>query len=332
VKVSRLLVRTLKGINPGPPKNLFKFQRSAFYSSYNLVRAFYAICVYLMASRASLWNQWPDVEYLTSIWPVFWIHLTGIKTGVLIILIGSAISALACLLFGNKRIFRIIWFIAIMNYVGFSNSFGKIDHGWHVVIAFSFLFIFLPEGNKEFIENSRIRMERYLTVFWGALALFMTFYTMSGICKIAGGAAQLAIGETSMFSTSSFALRIAHKMLAAKTEPILGDFFIKYERLGWLFFLSGIYIELFSIVAIFRNSLHRVWGLLLILFHVGVYLAMGIGFSINILFLAVFLCNSPFSPPKNEFRTALKNIPVVPTVLLLYNRLQFRKVPAGGNT
>jgi hypothetical protein len=284
-----------------------------------------------MASRTSAWNQWPDVDYIAPIWPVFWTHLTGIKASVLIILAGSAISALACIFFGDKRIFRIIWFIAIMNYVGLSNSFGKIDHGMHVVIAFSFMFIFLPDGKKEIIEKNRIKMERYLIVFWGALALFMTFYTMSGICKIAGGVAQLAIGETSMFSTSSFALHIAHKMLVTNTQPILGDLLIKYERLGWMLFLSGIYIELFSVVAIFRNSLHRVWGLLLILFHVGVYLAMGIGFSINILFLAVFLCNSPFRSPKDEFRTALKNIPPVPIILLLSHRLRFRKSHADSN-
>ncbi|MEQ9620040.1 MAG: hypothetical protein RIG61_12815 [Deltaproteobacteria bacterium] len=319
MKAKSLASKWLRGSNVRTPINLFQFQRKAFYSSYNLVRVFYAIALYLPVSRLDVWSQWSNAKYISPLWPVYWINLTGVRTGVIIIVTFSVVSALLCLLFSHKRVFRIIWFIAVLNYVGFNFSFGKIDHYYHVVLAFSFIFIFLPDGKKEFIENSRILMQRYLTIFWGALLLFMTFYSMSGMWKIVAGIAQLVSGETSIFHSSAFALHVAHKILQLNSETILGAFFIKHELLGWFFFISAIYIELFSVIAIFRYSLHRIWGLFLILLHIGIYLAMEIDFAINVLFLAVFLCNSPFIPPGNKLGEALKDLPLVAIILTTLN-------------
>ncbi len=326
MKAARLLVKALRGTGSDTPKNLFKFQRAAFYSSYNLVRIFYAICLFFLVSRMDLWSRWLSVKYISPLWPVYWINLTDIKTGVMIIMILSLISVILCLLFSDKRIFRIIWFIAVLNYLGFKFSFGRINHNYHVILAFSFMFIFLPDGKKDFIEKKRVDMQRYLTVFWGALLLFMTFYSMSGMWKIIIGAVQLFRGEPGIFSLSAFALNVSNKMLQLNSEPLLGGFFVKHLFPGWLVLMLTVYIEFFSIVAIFRNSLHRIWGVFLIIFHIAVYLVMEINFTVNILFLAVFLCNSPFIPPNNKIGTALKNLPLVDIVFMVLNRRQFKKV------
>jgi hypothetical protein len=73
--------------------------------------------------------------------------------------------------------------------------------------------------------------------------------------------------------------------------------------------LAALYLEVFAIVAAFRPRLHLVWGAGLILFHVGVLLAMGILFLEPPLLLLLLFVLSPFARGEPNAEATLESLP-----------------------
>ena len=87
--------------------------------------------------------------------------------------------------------------------------------------------------------------------------------------------------------------QIAAKLLDVDATTYLGPFLIDFYLLGWPMMILTLYLEVFALWAVFRPSLHQLWGLGLILFHVFSHLALGVGFTQNALWLTLFFVLSP---------------------------------------
>ena len=102
------------------------------------------------------------------------------------------------------------------------------------------------------------------------------------------------------------------KWLQTGDQPLLADLFIQNLWLAWPAHLLVIYVELFALIAVFRSELHRVWGVLLIAFHLLVWLLLGISFAYQPALLALLFVCSPFAPrPHPGMAQLLRQLPVL---------------------
>ncbi len=326
MKYLRIMRKLLRGRAIVNVKGAFDRQCKAFHSAHLLVRGYYVVTLYLLATQLDRWNKWLTLEEIHPLWPVAWVELTGIPAAVHIIMTVALVTATLCMLFPEKRIFRISLFIGLLEYTAFSYSFGYIGHSWHGWLAFGFFFIFLPDGKREQLEGSITSRQIYLSTFWAAQALVMGFYSMSGFWKFIAGVYQFLAGEVNVFSQDALARQIANQLLRTESTSLFGNFFIENPLLGLPLNLGALYLEIFAFVAVFRFSLHRFWGVSLILFHLVTYLIMEVSFHINILLLGLFFVYSPFVPPNNSWRVVLHNLPLIGWVLESLSRLFDNKV------
>jgi hypothetical protein len=299
-------------------------QRGVFRRAYLLVRIYYVLHLCLLVIGITHWGKWPAAQALSPLWPILWVELTRIPTAVYIIVTFSLAAAMLAALFPEKRVIRAILFISLLEFTALYNSFGKIYHTSHAWLAIGFLFIFLPDGKSKDLESSIAHRQLYLTAFWGALALVLCFYSLAGFWKVIGGIDQLLRGEVHAFAPEALAYQIASRLVKTNSTSIAGPFIIDHPFVGWPLYLSSIYLECFALLAAFRPSLHRFWGLSLILLHIGSYLTMTIGFPRNILILFLFLVCSPFAPSNNRCRTILYDMPMLGWAVKALTRPRFR--------
>lgn len=292
-------------------------QRRAFESAHVLVRVYYGVTLYLLVEHLDLSFGWLALTGLSPLWPVAWVKLTGIPTAVHVIMTVFLIATLLSTLFPEKRVFRALFFVSMLEFAAFHYSVqGDIFHGWHGWLGIGFCFIFLPDGKRGQLQGSITKRQLYLTTFWAALALVLSFYSLSGFWKVIMGGYQLLKGETHSFAVDAMAHHIAsdmiaHHMFTPNYANKIGSFIVKYPLVGWPMYLSVIYLQLFAFVAAFRPALHRFWGISLIGFHLMSSLTFSIGFTRNVLLLALFLVGSPFVDSKNSWRTVLYNLPLI---------------------
>ena len=121
------------------------------------------------------------------------------------------------------------------------------------------------------------------------------------------------------------AVTVAHRALQTRSEPLGADLIINWPILGWPMFLGLYYVELVAIAIAFRPALIRVWGVILILFHLGTLLFLDIVFPLHVLINAMLFVFSPFAVSDVRWRTMLAALPVIG--ILLRNVFRWSAVP-----
>ena len=256
------------------------------------------------------WYTMVDSPHLFQpIWSVKWISTENWETCIRLILSAFLISSLAgVLLWSRSRIIRISVFLSFFFYLSLISSFGKIDHYLHLTLIASFLFIFIPNAKSEDPENvTRAK------VFFGMQTLILLAYFVSGFFKIYGIIDQEILGVKSALSPDSLAQTISKTSLAANTDYFLQSYILnKPSYLYSALLILGYIIEFFSIYVIFKPRLHRIWGLILVLLHVGILLTVGPDFTNQIFIVGIFLMFSPFANTDtdliNDFLIVYRNI------------------------
>lgn len=276
-----------------------------------LVRVFYGFALYDAVIHLGKWKGFLKVKDHEELWPVMWMEYVGAETGVPIIL-GCALGAafLGILFVGNRWV-RLFIFFSLLQFIALKNSYGKINHGSHLLLLISFFLIFLPHGWNQLKKPSRLKLVQTCYAYTSVLAMIMLSYTMAGVGKVALGIYQWIIGETHAFSPESLALHIAQRLVDTNEKSLLGDFFIEHAFWVWPLMLTTIYLQFFSIWAAMRPSLHQLWAFSLIGFHIMVSLTMGINFTSNCWWLAIFFIMSPLSPERFCVGRFLSDLPVV---------------------
>jgi len=263
-----------------------------------LVRLFYVCLFFIVIQTYPSWAPWLRATDLQLLWPVAWFRITGTHAGVVTVLFFAPASALFAAIKPDSRLARILAAIGILVFGGFFNSFGTVNHGLHTWIWTAIVFIFLPSGDANAMELSLVRRQRYLRVFWWAQATVLFFYTLSGSFKLAGAFLQIARHQHSAFSIDALARHLAYRLQEGMLmdASMFGAKVIAHPILGWPLLLFSIYLEFFSLLIAFRPAAHRLWGVLLILMHVGIYLTLAIMFSWQLFLVGILLVCSPFAP------------------------------------
>ena len=299
---------------PAPPAGagaVLLLHRERFATAQALITAFYAVLLFFALNNLFAWPEYLATTSLTPRWPVFWLRYVDLRSGIGAILWFHLLCALLAVTCSGYRLARILIFCSWLEFLAFRYSFGGINHGDHLGLLLAFVLIFLPAGWNSSGPAPRRRRAQTLLVFAGCQALIMLTYSMSGAWK-AGGVIQQALqGETTYLAPSGLARQVAAKLLADDSTSVLGPWLIEHYWIGWPLMIGAIYLELFALWAAARPSLHRAWGVGLIVLHVSTHLTMGVGFPQNPLWLALFLVLSPFRPEQGGWRRAARDLPLI---------------------
>lgn len=232
---------------------------------------------------------------LTPVWALAWAPLFTPEQVITLVMLFFVMSVFVGILLYERWWGRVLVFLGFLEYVALQFSLG---HGsimeWYPWLYTTFLFIFLPnifKKGKALLEEHK----KFLLVLWGAQALFLSTYTLSGLHKVIVGIDQLAQGQLHSFHPLAFAQQLAY--LAPKYQSnvsIFGSFFIDHPYLGWPIYLVVIYVQVFAVWTAIRTSLQKIWAILLILFHLGSAITFHIIFLPEVLLLFLLFFDSPF--------------------------------------
>lgn len=304
----RLCVRLLRGHQPHN-ENPFEAQKMALTKAVSMVHYFYSFLFLLTLYLVFFtWEDWILLSSLPQpLWPVMWMNKVPFASGLNSLCVAALISTLLAATNPKRRIFRILSFVTVFQVVAMQNSFGKINHDMYIWVTAGFFFIFLPSEP----DRSITKRHQYLTAFFGTQLLTLSFYTSSGVWKIAGVAIQFVKGEMHALHPFALSQHIANRLLQTNYESILGEYMIENPILGWPLFAGAIFLELFSIFVAFRPSLHRFWGMSLVMLHLGIWLTLFVPFATNIVFAMIFFVHSPFLPEKFVLKDFVYSLPIL---------------------
>lgn len=275
-------------------RDIFSLEQNSFVAARTLIQVFYVFILYYALTRLPAWNQFQGFENLKPLWPVYWVRWVDPHWAGRCIMIFAFLGAITGAFLNSFRWVRIIVFLSFLEFLAFKYSFGKIGHSTHLMLIMSFIFIFLPSGWSNARPLSRVTGQTVLRVFWGAQAFILMTYTLAGLGKIGGALYQLFLGEMHAFHPDALAYHIAERLLQTGSHSFIGSFFIENPWVAFPAMLVMLYAQVFSIWVAFRPCLHRVWGSLLILFHINVSLTLSINFHPQVFLISLFFLCSPF--------------------------------------
>lgn len=246
-------------------------------------------------------------------WPIFWADWITPESATIIIFVGWTLSALAAAFFYRHRIARIAGFVGFLQFHAYQSSFGFPHHQWDIWMWVAFLWMFLPDiwNVAEDDERGQQRRSAFLSVFWGAQAYVLLTYSLSGLGKLLSVASQATAGMAHTFSFDIASLHISQMMLRRQETTVLGPLFLEYELLGWALFISVVYLEVVSVIVVFRPDTHRLWGLFLALFHLGTFLTMRAVFVGPVALLMILFFESPFMRSGVSLSEQVAGIPLL---------------------
>ena len=280
-----------------------------------LVQAYYAILVFL--ALGSLYS-WPGLLQSTELmprWPLFWIRWVDLDTGIGAVLWLYLIGSLIGLIYCGHRWARVLVFVSTLEFFALKFSFGSINHGDHLGVLITFMLILLPSGWDASPSPRRGTRVSTLLTFSAVQGMIMLTYSMSGFWKLVAVASQTVRGEVSALAPSALARHVAEKLLSTDSTSLMGPWLVEHYWVGWPLMLATLYLEFFALWAVARPSLHRPFGLGLILLHVSTHLTLNVSFVQNALWLALFFVFSPFNPDRPDWRKTVCDLPLIGRLL-----------------
>lgn len=209
-------------------------------------------------------SQFPDWSIILGskdlfepIWSVRFLPIKYWDSVVRIIMLSFLFfSFLGVMLWNRYRFIRIGVFLSMFLYVSLISSFGKIDHGMHIMLLALFLLIFIP--NEKASENSEGAL---LKIFFGIQTLILLTYFSSGVFKFYGLLNQEFLGLNSVFSYDSYAQNICKTSFIYDFNCFFSSFILNHSSFAFsIILILGYSIELLSIYVIFKPKLHRIGG------------------------------------------------------------------------
>jgi hypothetical protein len=322
-----LLARRLRRLLAGPrdPKTRWSLHRAMFDQAVLIVTCFYAMTAYfLYEGSRELSNLTDPLDSLDLLWPVDWFRHVGVQAGGQIIAqmgLAAGFLGIVCWRFIVTRIFVSA---ALLMYAAYANSHGAINHGYHEWFWISVCFWLLPANRSEIVGATRTGRMHFLTAFSLAPLLILTFYTLSGVYKCHAALVGLLSTGAGAFSPDAMAITVAWRALQTGADPMWGSVIIEHPLLGWPIYLALYFVELVSVLVFFRPSLHRIWGMVLIMFHLGTLLFMDIVFSQHVLINAMLFVMSPFALGQYSWRTQIISVPLLGRVARLFLKTELR--------
>lgn len=314
LRLSQLLTPMISRFN-----NFRRFKSKAFIrleNDINLDKVFLNIRFFYLLVLVESFGEFAYLysgslpESIIPLWPVYWVSFLSVETGIKITGLFVIVSAFLAFYKADFRLFRVVTFIGLLEFIALINSFGKISHSNHLLVLISFILILMPDNWDKSAKNSE-KKSRIGSVYLGCLSIIMLTYALSGFWKIEEGIIQLFRSQIGSLNPEAMAYQISGRLLETNSKSLLGDFFIEHYWISWPLYLGSIYLEFCSIFIVLKPGLHRLWGGVLIVFHIFVYLTMTIIFSNNIFLLGIFFMNSPYKLTRISIVKQLEELPLI---------------------
>lgn len=308
-----MTLRAVRRFFAGLPRrrrpDVFTGETRRFAMAQTIIRAFYAFALFFLADALL-----PEIAKLaprppvSPLWPLAWLNHFDPTIGLRALAAVSAGALVAAALAPGWRVARIAGWLALLEFAALKSSYGKIGHSLHLSIWVAFILIALPSGWTH--GQTRGVRQRTLLVVWTCQAAILLSYTMSGLGKLGGAIYQTILGQPSALTPGGLGAHIAERLLQTHSQSPVGAWIVAHPLLTWPLMPGAIAVELFSFWAAFRPSLQRPWAMTLVVFHLGIYLAMTINFPQNCLLLALFFFASPFEPAGLRLADRLSDLPL----------------------
>jgi hypothetical protein len=301
-------MHALRGDSGNAPR--WRLHQKMFERAVYIVQTYYLVTLFMLYAR-SREMALLDISAgeLDPLWPVLWLDAVGVDLGGPLMAHLALAAGLLGLVFWRFLWVRILVSIALLQFVALKNSFGSMGHAYHAWFWLSVAFWLLPSCRLGVTSATRLGRMRFLLGFSMAPAVMLLFYSLSGAYKVFHSVLAVFAGKLSGFSPDAMAVTLAWRSFDTGSDPLWASFIIGNPLIGWPLFLGLYYVELFALVVLFRPVLHQLWGLLLIGFHVGTLLFMGITFPEHVLINGLFMFMSPFALGAWNWRRCVAALP-----------------------
>lgn len=312
--------KSLLQFDIGDSRTLSDFSRAAVGFMW-LTRFFYLIAVYGMITFLRFDNAFKDNPPTDPLWPISLLSsvtdLGWLANVAALSVAGSAVALLAALS-PDVLIWRLGVFLYVFLFNALQNSYGSVNHGNYLILYVSFALLFMPSVDDA-KRISRKDIVACIKVFWLTQSLILFPYSLSGFMKIWHSNLGL-LASDGMVRTL-----LNRAMSDTENIPLLLPFIVEHEYLAQMVLLGTVYVQFFALLALFRPHLHRPFGTMLILFHLGSVWLMNISFSRNVLMVGLFLLLSPLAPSRFSLTGLLQSLPLIGIPFRAWARLQARQ-------
>jgi hypothetical protein len=276
-----------------------------------LVRYYYLFIPVMAFWFMQSWVVPVVVQNYAPLWPLAWAQMLGLTPDATLIAVRLFLIAMALVGVSSyrNRFARVLVFVAIWQAHAFMSSFGQPSHAWYPWLYTSFVLIFLPD--EKTLLHERISERTYLLVIWCAQAWMMLMYSMAGFWKFAVAFYQLCLGQVSGFSMLAFPYQLSNWLPVLHHESIFGPFIIAHPWVTWPLYIASHFFQLFALWTMVRPSLQKIWGFELVLFHMAVFMTLGIDFSPFVPLILILFIYSPFEPEGATWKDRLMDLPFV---------------------
>jgi hypothetical protein len=311
----RLIERRLRQFLRGPARSrVFSAaaQRASYLQAQWLVRTFYlATLVVAFKLAEEVFTTVNGSPLSDPLWPVFWLRWTDPIAATKVLVTALLIASALCVIVPESRAVRVFLALAFVETTAVRLSFGYFFHSYHIWLWLAVVFAAFPIDRdwRSALGDRPSRRHGSLSVFFFAQAMVALFYSLSGLWKALGGVF-IPEGHISSFSPRALEMLVLGGWMQNAHETILQDMFQLALWIGWPTHVFVIYVELFMLIAVFRPEMHRPFGIVLMAFHLMVWMLMGIQFVFSPMTMALLFVFSPFASTSGSIWTDLRQAPL----------------------
>ncbi len=285
-----------------------------------LAFAIYVVCFFRVTQLAESWSRAREWKGLSPLWPIAWLKELPLERGVDLIFVLAFAGGVWVLLRPMSRLARVFFAVAYLQVVALALSLAKISHSDHVSLWVAFLLCLAPGGSRSDLGRAKFR-NGWLTAFAGCQVMAALFYSLSGFWKLVGFL-KAPTGWVSLLDYGGLSYSIGVKAGQAGGIPAAGAWLSAHPFLSTVGAWLVLYIQLFSLVAVFRPRVHRIWGVGLVAFHLATLVGMDVPFVQTMPLLALLFIGSPFVPRGDTWRGAFGQLPVARLTLEIVARIR----------
>lgn len=268
-----------------------------------LIHIFYSVYFFIVATHFSInWINLENQVIQDPRWPIWWMS-SGEKGSVwsLAFLIFCLGTALLAALFPWRLSLRVLCFLG--NFL-LQAVFASDASGWmrmtsgQVEVLLLFLAIFLPDFR---LPRRRDCWQISFVVVLMQMTLFFT-YASAGLSRLRWSLGSLLGGQESLLDGRGLANVVAGWHITSGRMGPAGLYIIDHPYLGAPVMLIVTLLEVSSVLVMWRPTLYRKWGFLIMLFHTSTIIVMNLKFLQNFIWVVIFLVCSPFYFRMAQFR------------------------------
>ena len=257
-------------------------------------------------------TEYQNIKMVEPIWPMLIFQDVSPSILALVFQITSLVLLFLIFYLPKRHVLRVLFFVFFFLLIGLNNSFGKISHGFHFSLLLAFFLALIP---SEKVNNYKIKS---ILMFATAQFFILMAYSLTGFWKLFWGFIQFFTEDVSLFSPLSFRNTLIYQF-EHKRATFIGSWILEHQTIGYIFYLTAVFIELFAIAIFFKANMQKVWGVLLIALHIGIELIVGVSSYGIIMTIGLLLVFSPFTR-QTSFKETLLSLPVVSQIRWLVKK------------